>query len=152
MWTLLREGWKHSKVSKVLNIVVGCSLGWISRYGQHVLQTHRGSIFFSAKQVKGSPTHFGYLPLPGRLLSDLGWGVCAVLQWAGSDAGSAIGTTPHWDDPGTEFHSDCSPRTHLKTYHFTVIYTVRVNFTKNVQAVKINESLPNAVLRFVSPE
>lgn len=45
MWTLLREGWKHPKVSKVLNIVVGRSLGGISRYGQHVLQTHRGYIF-----------------------------------------------------------------------------------------------------------
>lgn len=120
MWTLLREGWKHPKVSKVLNIVVGRSLGGISRYGQHVLQTHRGYIFFSGKQLKGTQTYSGYLLLPGRLLSDLGWGVCAVLQWAGSDAGSATGTTPHWDDPGTGFHSDCFPRTHLKTISLSI--------------------------------
>lgn len=99
--------------------------------GNMSCKTHGGEIFFSAKQVKGSPTSLGYLPLPGRLLSDLGWGVCAVLQWAGSDAGSAIGTTPHWDDPGTEFRSDCFPRTHLKTRHFSDLFILlRVNFTK----------------------
>lgn len=53
--------------------------------------------------------------LPGRLLSDWGWGVCVVLPLAGSDAGSATGTRPHWGDPGTGLRSDCFPPTHLRT-------------------------------------
>lgn len=51
--------------------------------------------------------------LPGRLLSGWGWYVCAVPQLTGSDAGFATGTRPHWNDPGTVHHSDCSPQTHL---------------------------------------
>lgn len=30
---LLREGWEHAEVSKVLDVVVGCSLGGISSHG-----------------------------------------------------------------------------------------------------------------------
>lgn len=60
--------------------------------------------------------------LPGRLLSGWGWGVCAVLRPAGNDAGSATGTIPHWDDPGTGLHSDCSPLTHLKTQKWLHTY------------------------------
>jgi len=30
---LLREGREHAEVSKVLYVVVGCSLGWISGHG-----------------------------------------------------------------------------------------------------------------------
>lgn len=54
--------------------------------------------------------------LPGRLLSGWGWGVSAAPRPAGSDAGSATGTRPHWDDPGTGLRSDCSPQTHLETH------------------------------------
>lgn len=59
--------------------------------------------------------------LPGRLLSDWGWGVYAVPRLAGSDAGSATGTRPHWDDPGTGLQSDCSPLTHLETHKTNLV-------------------------------
>lgn len=53
--------------------------------------------------------------LPGRPLSGWGWCVSAVPRAAGSDVGSATGTTPRWDDPGTGLHSDCPLLTHLET-------------------------------------
>jgi len=35
---LLRKRWEHAQVCEVLNIVVGCSLGWVSCHRQHVLE------------------------------------------------------------------------------------------------------------------
>lgn len=35
---LLREWWEHAEVSKVFNVVVGCSLCWVTRHRQHVLE------------------------------------------------------------------------------------------------------------------
>lgn len=93
-----------------LQVWVTCPAG-----GHRVYLLRTRALFFRSKRLKGSTTSSGYLLLPGRLLFDSGWGACAVLQWVGSDAGSATVTTPHWGDPGTEFRSDCSPQTHLQT-------------------------------------
>lgn len=83
--------------------------------------THHMSVYTGQQPTAGHTLQqcVSVCVLPGRLLSGWGWGVCAAPRPAGSDAGSATGTRPHWDDPGTGLRSGCSPPTHLDTHRIT---------------------------------
>lgn len=75
--------------------------------------------------------------------SPVGWEWCWFCHWDHTSLGRPWNWVPLWL---------LSPDTSEDTIILLLFILLRVNFTKNVQAVKINASLPNAVLRFVSPE